>query len=298
MTPDKPTARPGFRLRTLAQCVLLVGFLLSLFSCETLRTVLDVREPSARVESLRITALSFSDVELTADIAIDNPNAIGVSLSSFSYDVLVEGNRLVSGREDTGLSIAAQASSNVTLPVVLSYEEIRRVVQASRQQDELAYAVSIDLSFELPVLGTVTLPVERDGLLPVVRLPRVAVTSLALESIGLTGAELVLGVQVDNPNGFAFDLSALDYQLTVQDQVWVAGEVDRGRTLTPRGTEEFNLAFSLSFSALGRAVRDVLLGDDEIRYEFDGAIAVAPELPLLGPTTIPLNLSGALPLQR
>ncbi|MFP4377435.1 MAG: LEA type 2 family protein [Spirochaetales bacterium] len=260
--------------------------------------MLDVREPSARVESLRITALSFSDVELTADIAIDNPNAIGVSLSSFSYDVLVEGNRLVSGREDTGLSIAAQASSNVTLPVVLSYEEIRRVVQASRQQDELAYAVSIDLSFELPVLGTVTLPVERDGLLPVVRLPRVAVTSLALESIGLTGAELVLGVQVDNPNGFAFDLSALDYQLTVQDQVWVAGEVDRGRTLTPRGTEEFNLAFSLSFSALGRAVRDVLLGDDEIRYEFDGAIAVAPELPLLGPTTIPLNLSGALPLQR
>jgi LEA14-like dessication related protein len=245
-----------------------------------------------------VTGLSFSDVELTADIAIDNPNAIGISLSSFGYAVNVEGNQFVTGREDAGLQIAAEGSSRVTLPVVLSYEQIRRVVEAYRQQDELAYDVAVDLSFELPVLGDVTVPVQREGTLPVVRLPRVAVSSLELDSIGFTGAELVLGVTVANPNAFAFDLSALDYQLTVQDQVWVDGQVDRGRRMLPGTSQEFDLDFSLSFSALGRAVRDLLLGDDEIRYDFEGAIAIAPDLPLLGPTTIPVTLSGSLPLLR
>jgi len=267
-------------------------------SCETLRSVLEVRRPTARVESVQVTGLTFSDVELTAQVAVENPNAVSISLSGFSYQVAVEGNQLVSGREDGGLTIAAEGSSTVALPVALSYEEIRRVVDAYRQQDELAYDVAVDLSFELPVLGDVTVPVRREGTLPVVRLPRVSVSSITLESIGFTGAEVVLGVAVANPNAFAFDLSALDYRLTVQDQVWVDGQMDRERTLGPQASQEFELAFSLSFSALGRAVRDVLLGDDEIRYDFEGSIAIAPDLELLDATTIPVNLSGSLPLRR
>lgn len=281
-----------------ARAMLVLVLVLVTTSCETLRSALEIERPTASVESVRLTGITFSDVELTAEIAIENPNSIGISLSSFAYQVDVEGNQLLSGREGSGLSIAAGGASSVTLPVVLSYEEIGRVVQAARQEDELAYDVAVELSFELPILGEVTVPARRNGTFPVVRVPRVRVSSIDLESIGFTGADLILGVEVENPNGFAFDLSAFNYQLNVQEQVWVDGTIDRARTISPRGSQEFALAFSLSFTALGRAVRDLLLGDDEIRYDFEGAIAITPDLPLLRPTTIPVNLSGSLPLRR
>jgi LEA14-like dessication related protein len=266
--------------------------------CETLRSLIEIQRPSATVESVRIAELSFEDVELIADVRVDNPNAVGISLSGFGYQLDLEGERFLSGREDSGLSIAAEGASMVTIPLRLEYDEIRRGLTLASEQDELAYRVSASLDFELPVIGAVSVPVSQDGAIPVIRLPRIRVTELALDSIGFTGAELSLGLEVENPNAFTFSLDSLDYALEVQNQTWASGQMTRGRRLQSYGRERIELQFSLSFSALGRAVRNLLLGDDEISYAFAGSLVIDPDLPLLNQTTIPLDLAGSIPLSR
>ena len=277
---------------------ILVAALAVLGGCASLGDLLVFERPTATLDAVRVTGLSFEGAELTADITIENPNSVGISLTQLSYQFDVEGSRVLSGTTPDGLTIAAFGESRVSVPLAVTFDEIRDVVRIAAGQWELAYLLTTRLSFELPVLGEVTIPLEQDGTLPVVRLPRVEVAELRLESIGFSGAQLQLSLEVENPNGFPLGFERLQYNFAVQDQTWIDGGTERGTTIGELGSERLDLGFSLSFVSLGRSLRDLLLGGDEIRYLFAGALTVDPGLPLLPRTTLPYELRGAIPLSR
>lgn len=277
---------------------ILVAALAVLGGCASLGDLLVFERPTATLDAVRVTGLSFEGAELTADITIENPNAVGISLTELSYQFDVEGSRVLSGTTPDGLTIEAFGESRVSVPLAVTFNEIRDVVRIAAGQWELAYVLTTTLSFELPVLGEVTIPLEQEGTLPVVRLPRVEVAELRLESIGFSGAQLQLSLEVENPNRFPLGFERLQYNFAVQDQTWIDGGTERGTTIGELGSERLDLGFSLSFASLGRSLRDLLLGDDEIRYLFAGALTVDPGLPLLPRTTLPYELRGAIPLSR
>jgi LEA14-like dessication related protein len=266
--------------------------------CASLAQLLVVERPTASVDAIRITGLSFDGIELTADLTIDNPNPVGISLSELSYQLDIEQAPVLSGTTPDGLVIESFGQSQISVPLAVGFDEIRSVVEIASNQSELAYLFTTVLTFELPVIGEVAVPLQGEGMLPVIRLPRLTVSSLELDSIGLTQANLRLSLEVENPNAFPLGLEQLQYAFSVQDQLWLDGGTERSVSIGQFGAEEIDLVFSLSFLSFGRSVRDLLLGDNAIRYEFDGAITVDPGLPLLTSTTIPYQLRGSIPLSR
>lgn len=272
---------------------------LSLSGCAVLRQIIPtVERPTARVDSVRLTRLSFTDAELTTSVAIDNPNAIGISLTGLSYALDVEGVRFLAGEQERGLAIEAFGESIVQLPLNLVFANLVETIGAVRELDEAAYAVELALMFDLPILGSVTLPLRREGTFPIVRRPTIRVTSLELESINLSGARLVLGFEVANPNVFAFDVEELGYAFSVGDRVWADGALDQPRTVPANGATEVTASFGVSFSAFGRTVRDLLLGDDAIAYSFAANARVNPQIDLIPTVELPFTRSGEIPVRR
>ena len=61
------------------------------------------------------------------------------------------------------------------------------------------------LFFEIPVLCTVEVPVEHQGEVPLLKLPSLMPHTLRVERIGLSSADIILEIEVENPNVFSFE---------------------------------------------------------------------------------------------
>jgi LEA14-like dessication related protein len=279
--------------------ILLIAASVLLTGCQSLRRLgLAVEQPTARVESVSLSELTFDRAELTAELAVDNPNAIGITLSGFAYTLEIEGREFLSGEQQRGVRIAPFDEGALRLPLSIRFQELLDTYEAVRSRDEAAYAVGIDLQFDLPALGAVTVPVRREGIFPIVRAPTVRVAELRVDSLGITGARLALTVRVDNPNAFALTLGSLDYAFAVQERVWIDGSIDRPRTIPAEGSGEITGEFSLSFAAFGRTVRDLLLGDEAIEYSFLANATIDPALELIPTVSLPFNRQGRVQVRR
>ena len=270
-----------------------------LTGCESLRRLgLTVERPTARLESVSLANLTFREAELDASILVDNPNAVGITLSGLSYRLEIEGSEFIAGDQPKGIAVAAFDESALSLPVRIGFENLFDTYESVRTKDEASYLLEVDLRFDLPILGRVTIPLRREGTMPVVRPPSVRVASLRLDSISIVGARLSLTMAVENPNGFALGLESLDYSFAVQERVWVDGTTRSAQRIPPNGSGELSTEFTLSFAALGRTVRDLLLGDDSIAYAFSANARIDPELELIPTVSFPFDREGEIELRR
>lgn len=232
------------------------------------------------------------------DLAIDNPNAIGISMSGFSYELLIEGNRFLDGDFPEAIRIDPMAGSSLRVPVAFGFSDLLDTVQALGDAEEAAYEVNLELRFELPILGPISVPARADGTFPVVRIPTLRLSAVHLDSIGLSGAELRLEVAVRNPNAFGLSIDSLAYEFSVDQTSWVDGTSTRPQHIAAKQESTIFLPFTLRFLSLGRAVRDILLGQETLEYQFDVSAIIGTDLALIPTLDLPLSRSGSVALVR
>jgi len=78
-------------------------------------------EPNVQVRGLEITNATLSGIDAIVTLDIDNPNDVKLRASGLSYDVFVSGNKLVTGQDDSSISVPAFGRETIELPVRLSY---------------------------------------------------------------------------------------------------------------------------------------------------------------------------------
>ena len=257
-----------------------------------------IQKPQARIVGTAIETLSFEGAALRFDVEITNPNPVGIELAGFDYELVIEGEPFVSGKVDRRVGVAARGRSVVPVPVELTFQRVFDSVTRVAAQDEFAYALATGFSFDLPVLGRVRVPVSTAGTLPVVRAPRLRVSSLRVQSLSLSGASLVLAVEVENRNGFGLSLEGLDYAFAGNGQPWAAGSAARPLGLGPHALGRIDLSFQISFAALGRSAYQLLLGGGPLRYELQADLELGTSLPVLPKASLPLRLQGEVQVVR
>lgn len=270
------------------------GIALFLGGCASLETALQPVPPEVSIESVRLTGLDFETVELTATIVVENPNPIGVSLAGFSYDLRIEDNSIVSGDQDQGIEIAANGTRTFDVPVTFTFREIQSAVSSFEDKNETPYTLSGSVDVDIPILGIRRIAVERNGVFPVPRPPRLSVDRLQLASIGLTGADLVLSFRVSNPNVFGISVNDLSYRFAVDDRVWIDGGRP-GATALPQESETvIDVPFSLRLLDVGRGIVSILRDGGAIEYRFVVDATVQPDHPLLPVIELPVDRLGRI----
>jgi len=283
-------------LRNAGSAVLLSALILGIFSCATLEQVIE--EPKVTVQDVRTTSLSFSDISLELDLLIENPNPIGIELAGYDYNLLIDESSLVSGTLDRDVSLPGRGSAVLTVPVTLNYRELYSALTTLADDTESGYKIVTGLHFDLPVLGERRLELSHEGTIPLVRLPRFAFTSLYVEDLGMMGADIIVLLSLENPNGFTLSLNDFQGTFSINKLKWAElkslGTVD----LTPGEKGELGFRFRLDFLSMGRTVRDLLSGKDTLNYLFEGGVAADTSLELLKKIELPLSLSGTVDLLK
>lgn len=270
----------------------------SLAACASLDLSAMIRKPTAEVVGAEIETLSFDGAGLRLDVKITNPNGVGIELAGFDYSLVIEGSELASGAVDRKVSMRANGSSVIPVPVTFTYKALFAAVRALADKDESPYELTVGFAFKLPVLDKVKVTATHKGTLPVVRLPTVRVASLRVSGLTLQGASLVLGVEVGNNNGFGLGLASLDYNFAVGNQSWATGTSRRAVQIPSRQKGLIEIPINLDFFAVGRTARDALLSSAPLSYELSARLGVGTTLPLLKNATVPIVVSGQVGILR
>jgi len=274
---------------------LVFGFLAG---CASVQNLMNIKKPDVTVQNVRITGLSFSTIDLSFDLAISNPNALSVSLAGFDYDLILNNSSFLKGQQDKSISIESRSTSQVDIPLQLAFKDIYNTFKSLSNKDSSEYEAKFGLNFNLPVLGITRIPINKKGSIPLLRLPSVKISSLKLKKIGFTSASLNLAIEVDNSNPLQFLLNQIQYDFQVAGNSWVNGISNKKITIARNDKSEINIPIELNFLQMGQTAHQLLTGNNQIDYKFDGKINFDTSAELLKNIDLPINTSGRIDLTR
>jgi len=209
-----------------------------------------VQPPEVKMGKVQFSGISREFFDFDLGIVIDNPNPIGLPIAGIDYDFDLAGNDLASGTSDKRFELKASGKSETTIPVSIAYNRLKDIYEAAQGADEVPYSLSGIISVETP-MGDIDVPYKTKGMLPIVRPPKIASVKVHIERMSLSGADLLLSMDIYNPNAFDLDIQGVDYNMTLDGRFFTSGRVDQ-KTIPEKSEGEIGIPVSMDFISAGQ----------------------------------------------
>ncbi|MEJ2048821.1 MAG: LEA type 2 family protein [Calditrichota bacterium] len=259
---------------------------------------MNIKKPGVSVQDVRITHLTFTSIDLSFILAIDNPNALSISLAGFDYNLILNNNSFLKGEQEKTVSIESRSTSQVEIPLQLKFQEIYNTFSSLSKKDSSEYEAKFGLNFNLPILGNTRIPINKKGTIPLLKLPSVRISSLKLKKMGITTANLELDLQINNSNPVQFLLNQFQYNFQVAGNSWANGITKEKVAINRNSISEIKIPIELNFLQIGQSAYQLISGNNQIDYQFDGDINFDTSNDLLKNVNLPINTSGKIDLTR
>lgn len=169
-------------------------------------------KPTVKLADIEITGIDAKKISLLMHLSVDNPNKLGLDLSSFVYTLSAAGNEFAGGKFDQETRILGDSISTVKVPVDLEFSRIAELWKKLDASKPIPYEFSgtLDLaSYSLPM----KVPFSHSGMIPKLSPP-----SWTFKDVRLGGKDIVEVVfDVRNPNDFELPIDKLTGALKFAD---------------------------------------------------------------------------------
>ncbi len=259
---------------------------------------MNVREPKASISRVELKGLSLQKVDLLFDVSVENPNSMSVHLSNLNYNLFVNNNSFIKGSKTDPLEIKAHSKAKVNIPITLTFDEIRKMFSSIGNLDTIPYHLDLDIGADLPVLGTVQIPVSRKGSFPNFRIPKISMQGIKLKNLSFTEAKLNLNIQIENPNTFSFGTNNFMYALEVNGLQWMNGLLNQPVTLNAKSEQILQIPISLNLLNLGATAYQLFAGNAELNYHLTGQMKLNSSYDYLQSFNLPFDKTGNIKLTK
>ena len=127
----------------------------------------------------------------------------------------------------------------------------------------------------------------------VVKEPNVSLKSADITGISLSGVNMLVHVDVENPNNITIPLPRIDWEVFINNSSFVKGAINNDKSLAGRQTTTIDLPLVVGYEGLYNTVASVVSANEAA---YDISIAVTFNIPVLGERVYRLSHSGVLPM--
>jgi LEA14-like dessication related protein len=248
------------------------------------------QEPKLSFRSASVQALDLEGATVALLFDLSNPNGFGLELARAGWQVEVESTRVAAGDMPGGVTIPANGTAPISLPVRVRFADVPGILSLfGRGDGELPYRVSGSIGVRTP-LGVIDLPVSHSDRLRLPKLPRFGVDSLAVRSVSFGSVALAVRLRVTNPNGFALPPGALDTAIAIGGASVARTEGARLQAIPGSSSATVEIPVKVDLAAAGRAASQLVQGG-EVDVHLQGKADVAG-LP------VPLDVQARVPARR
>ena len=281
-----------------AALAVLVG---AIIACQSMSSV--IAEPSLSFESVSVTGINFTGIDMKARIRIQNNNAFSLSFPEIAWIFYVTDAAFLNGVISNTAKIEARGSSLVELPFTVNYDGLYKTVSGLLNSDEAPYRIDLAARFPLPVLENKIFSTSFSGSIPMLKAPSLSFSGVKFNSLGLSKVEFVLSWVVDNKNAFAVNLDKLDYNFAVNNVSWTSGSAPRS-ALPARKTTQIPVTVSINSLAMIQDIVALAAGGKTANYTCGGEAVLIPQINQSFPglenaavLRLPFNYSGTTNLK-
>jgi len=222
---------------------------------------------------------------------------VGVVLSGLDWQLDFNDKRFAGGTDRTTTKIAARGRSTLPIPATVHFSDLYDTITSLGGAAELPYRFHGSLGFEVPILGRVAVPISHSATIPALHAPSVDVAALEIRRFSLTGADLELRLDVDNPNAFGLILDALRFDLALAGARVASGNAGQSTPIAGGDQGTLHIPVALDFMSTGRALYTALRGGS-IDCKIGGTLGLGTTLPEIESLSLPFSLAGAVPIKR
>lgn len=278
--------------RPLLAALLLVG--LSLPACATLQELLGAagnvfQRPTFTFHKASLSDASLSGISIDTVWDLRNPNALGLSLADIQYAFFVEDKQVVAGHPNKGLTIGANATSQLHFPAAFKFQDVVAVVQTFLNKDQAAWRAQGSIGVQTPI-GLLNLPLQKNGSFEVPKVPALNFGNPKVTNVSLAGATVEFPLNVTNKNTYALPIGNVTGNLLVAGGN--VGSISTGNLgdMSGKGTKTVNLPLTINFIGAAGAVVNAIRGGQ-------ANVALNAQVQS-GSTAIPLNVNQTLTFTR
>lgn len=269
--------------------VLCTAFISVLTGCATMKDVMNLQKPGARIVGVNLNNITLDSLSLMFDMEIDNPYAVSLPLVNVDYALVNLDKTFLSGKADLEGSVPAKGKKTVSLPVEIGYLGLMQVVQGVRPGGVVPYEAELGLSVDAPALGRIRLPARKKGELPVPTVPEVGISEIKWDTLTLDEAGGHICLKVKNRNSFPVKLAGLDYGLSLGGTDVAQSSIEQPVSLeADNGEGEIEIPISISPRKLGLGAFRMLTSGGT-GYRMNGKMTIDTRF---GPMSLPLDTEG------
>ncbi|KPJ96506.1 MAG: hypothetical protein AMJ53_00525 [Gammaproteobacteria bacterium SG8_11] len=260
----------------------------SLFACAGLEK--HIQTPTVKYAGSRVNNATLYDANVDFLIHVDNPNPIGLTVQGLNYNLDINNKKLLSGSAQPGTEVPAREGVDLSVPVLIRYEDILDGLQELLQKDTLDYALKGEID-----LGFFKLPYSTSGTIPLPQLPQIQLKAINIKRLAFDGVETVMQFSIDNNNDFALSASGLSYELLLNNIATVTGANTTAIDVPPQSDGTFEIISKFSLQQLSK-VLDTFRKGDSVNAELNGQL----EIPVTDKQNkqIPFSWSGETAIFR
>ncbi|TQD83664.1 hypothetical protein C1H46_030778 [Malus baccata] len=122
----------------------------------------------------------------------------------------------------------------------------------------IPYRVKVDLIVDVPVIGRITIPLEKTGEIPIPYKPDVDVEKIRFQTFSFEETVAVLHLKLENMNDFDLDLNVLDYEIWLCDVSIGGAELSKSANLAKKGVTYVDVPITFRPKDFGSALWDMI----------------------------------------
>jgi LEA14-like dessication related protein len=250
-------------------------------------------KPDADIAGFNIPVLNTKRAEIIIDVLITNPNPIPIPLVDMIYEISSDGRMLCSGTIPDAGTVHAHGKETVKIPLTLIYKDIVDTFDDIEPGQILPYLAKVTLLVDVPVIGRVTIPLEKEGEIPIPHKPDVDLDKIDWDHLSLEETSATLHLTLKNMNKFDIGINSFEYDLQIADVS--IGKASLKESTEVKGEGEGHLQVPITFRPkdFGGALWDIMRGRGT-GYTMVGAINV--DTPF-GPMHLPFSKTSETTLK-
>ncbi|KAJ4965369.1 hypothetical protein NE237_017218 [Protea cynaroides] len=245
-------------------------------------------KPTADVTAIHIPSIDLKKADLVVDVLVKNPNPIPIPLVDVKYLIESDGRKLVSGLIPDAGTIHAHGSETVEIPLTLIYDDIKSTYKDIKSGSIIPYKVRIELIVDVPVIGNITLPLEKTGEIPVPYKPDVNLEKIKFDEFSFEETSATLHLKLVNQNDFDLGLNSLEYEVWLAEESIGGAKLSKSAQIGKKDQGVVEIPISFRPKDFGSALWHMMRGKGA-GYSIKGIIDVDT---LFGKMKLPFNKEG------
>jgi LEA14-like dessication related protein len=221
-------------------------------TCSTLRAAF--KEPVISLHSADMTNININNAQILCKIQVKNTNSFEIPLPKINWEIFLNNNSFVSGVINNNQKIKSRKTVFIDVPVKLEYLNVFRTFLSLKGSKQATYKIAMAVKFSFPVIGEKVWNLNTQGELPLPQLPRLSTPTLVVDNINSAKAEILVTVNVENPNPFQIPTPIFSYDYQLNKNSFIKGKIENEESLSPSSVTPVKFRMVVNYADLFRSL--------------------------------------------